>query len=145
MEQRTKDLIKQTADAIVRVVRKNAFYVVDDYLKLDQDKLVNYNPREGKLEFQLWVPMQLPSIQAVPMPDIALLKEIYAKLSEIVMNLIPEDFSPYDYYYQYKPNTDSIYPPFEGKSDNNMTSTDMFKDIFMNIFAMIIFFFQLMP
>jgi hypothetical protein len=113
VEQRTKDLIKQTADTIVRVVRKNAFYVVDDYLNLDQDKIINYNPREGKLDFQIWVPMQLPSIQAVSIPDFELIKEIYAKVTEIVMNLIPDDFSPYDFYYQYMPNTETIYPPFE--------------------------------
>jgi len=113
VEQKVTELIKATAETIVRVVRKNAFYMIDDYLNLDQDKIAVYNPREGQIEFQMWIPMRLPTLQAVRMPDVEVLSEVYAKSKEIATGLIPQDFSPYDFYYQYKPKTASIVPPFE--------------------------------
>ena len=117
VEKKVTELIKATAETLVRVVRKNAFYMVDDYLNLDQDKIAVYNPREGQIEFQMWIPMQLPTLQAVSMTDVDfdVLSEVYAKSKEIATGLIPQDFSPYDFYYQYKPKTASIVPPFEGE------------------------------
>ena len=115
VEKRMTELIKSSAETVVRVVRKNVFYMIDDYLNLDQDKILEYNPREGTIDFQIWVPFRLPTFQGVNIPDMSLLSEIYTKAKEIIFQLLPEDFSPLDYYYQYKPKTDSMLPPFEGK------------------------------
>ena len=47
------------------------------------------------------------------LPDFEVLREMSSKLVEFVKALIPEDFSPYDYYYTYKPaDLTNLYPPF---------------------------------
>ena len=65
IEKNVNMLVKDTATALVRVVRKNSFYLIDDYLSLDQNKLITYNPSKGELDFQIWMPMELPSLQVV--------------------------------------------------------------------------------
>ena len=114
VEEKVKNLIKNVADGLVKVVRKNAFYLVDDYLNLDQDKLITYDPRNGILEFQLWLPINMPSMQAMSMPDFSVLFEMYAKLKEFIQKALPQDVSPYDYYYKYKPaDLTNLLPPFK--------------------------------
>jgi len=115
VERNLMKLAKETSTALIRIVRKNAFYMIDEYLNLEEDRIVNYNPRRGILEFQVWIPVDLPTMQMVAMPNLEVVKEMYLKLKEFVSNLIPEDFSIYDYYYQYYPSGDlsSLLPPFK--------------------------------
>lgn len=113
LENNVRDLVKDSAAGLVKLVRRNSLYVVDDYLNLEQDKLIKYNPAKGELEFQIWLPMDVPSLQGLTMPDFEVLREMSVKLVEFVKNLIPQDFSPYDYYYTYKPSDmTNMIPPF---------------------------------
>jgi len=114
VENNVRDLVKDAATGLVKLVRKNSFYIVDDYLNLDQDKLIKYNPRKGELEFQIWLPMEMPSIQGLAIPDTTVLREMASKTVEFVQNLMPQDVSPYDYYYTYKPgDVTNMLPPFK--------------------------------
>jgi hypothetical protein len=113
LEKNVRDLVRDGADMFIKTLRKNSLYLVDDYLNLEQDKLIKYNPRRGELEFQIWLPMELPSLQAVRIPDISVIREMASKTVEFVKGLIPQDFSPYDYYYSYKPaDITNLIPPF---------------------------------
>ena len=63
VENNVRELVKESAASLVKLVRKNSFYIVDDYLNLEQDKIIKYNPAQGELEFQIWLPMEMPAIQ----------------------------------------------------------------------------------
>jgi len=112
IEERVKDAFKDAATLAVRFVKKNALYLAVEYLKIDQDKLISYEPRKAELEFQVYLPMEWPHLQTLPSLD---LSKTYKQIRDDVSQYLPTDYSLWDTYYKYKPSSDmsNWVPPFK--------------------------------
>jgi len=113
LAERFRDMFDSVSTDGVTFLRKNALYLVKDYLRLDSDRLITFNPSEGQIEFQLYVPVDLPELQKVNFMD---LNGWVDDLKEKAMSYVPDfDYSIWDTYYKYKPSTDvsNWLPPFK--------------------------------
>ena len=115
VEARTKAFVRDVVMGSVNFVQKNLFYLVDQYLHLDQDKIIEWNPAGGRLEVQAYLPLEAPSVQSVSFVNLA---STYRNVRATAMSLVPDfDYSPMDTYYKYKPTSDvsNWLPPFKGE------------------------------
>ena len=114
-ESESRQALEDFLTSSLEAMQTNALYLLDSYLQLDQNKVITWAPSEGLVEFQFYVPTDLPELQDVHIniPDFNLLIKLYKSK---VMRLIPDlsNFSVWDYYYQYVQylNADRWLPPF---------------------------------
>ena len=122
LEEKFISALKQVVSSTLSFVKNNAMYMVNDYLGLEKDKLMVYNPRGGELEFELYVPSGLPRL-TFPV-NLDHVKELYASGKNAVMDFHqslpkPSDYNLWDIYYQYKPDSNPAnwIPPFTGECE----------------------------
>ena len=114
VEARTKALVRNAVMSVVNFVKVNSYYIINDYFHIEENKIIEWNPAGGRLEAQVYIPTEAPSMQFVPFVNMA---GTYRRVKAEVNSLIPEfDYSPMDTYYQYKPSSDvsNWLPPFKG-------------------------------
>ena len=120
VEDRLKAMISSVCDSSINFVKRNAVYLLDEYLHLDLSQIISYDPMNGDLAFQMWIPKELPSLQTVPFTAGVQWSELWDKVKDIRenINVVPSEFNPWDYYYQYKPasmNPVDWVPPYKGR------------------------------
>jgi len=113
LAEKTRYLFDSVLTDSVTFLKKNSLYLVKDYLHLDSDRLITFNPREGQIEFQLYVPVDLPELQKISFMDV---NGWVDDLKDKAMSYVPDfDYSIWDTYYKYKPSSDvsNWLPPFK--------------------------------
>lgn len=114
VETRTKAFVREAVVSAINFVKRNAYYLVDDYLHLEEDRILEWAPSTGHIEVQVYIPLETPSLQSVPEVDFA---SAYRRVKAQVVSLTPDmEFSIWDTYYKYKPSSDvsNWLPPFKG-------------------------------
>ncbi len=128
VEKSTVSLLKNLLEGSVKFVKKNALYIVDDYLRLRKDRVIVYDPARGEIEFEIFFPVDLPTLQTVNFNlDLTTLKESLKKAQAEIEAMIPEidwDYSIWDTYYKYKPSMDvaNWVPPFKSKLSHQLAN-----------------------
>jgi len=112
----SRQALEDFLTSVMTIVRTNAQHLLEDWLQLEQDKVINWAPTEGLIEFQVYIPMDIPDIQPVSI-KVPNFRRLYNVWFERLYNLLPSfDIAPlWDLYYQYKPSTDvtNWVPPFK--------------------------------
>ena len=98
------------------VLKAQAVDLVDNYLQLDRTRWTTWDPQSGQYEFDVWMPLKMPSLQRLPeMPNV---RQYFARVRGMVRHIMPEnDWIFWDTWYRYKPSSDymNIIPPFKSK------------------------------
>jgi len=123
LEQKIKEFVEDVCASAIKFVKKNSIYMLDEYLQLDLDRIITYDPRSGDIEFQFVLPTEWPTLQTVPFTTVKW-SDLWEKLQDIYdnMNMVPDEFNLWDYYYQYKPaslNPVDWVPPYKAYATIN--------------------------
>ena len=115
VEGKVLQLLESGLEYGIELLKLNLDYLSDSWLNLAMDRVINYSPRDGILEFQLWLPSAYPQFQGKEYASIDW-SDMYKRAVIVLQNLVPDDMNPWDYYYKYKPSTtpSDWLPPFEG-------------------------------
>jgi len=87
--------------------------ILESYMRLENTGFTVFDPRNGEIQFELWLPLELNTLKEFPDISIETLKKEWSKLKE---KYWPEsDYSFWDTYYKFKPtkNYADWIPPFK--------------------------------
>ncbi|XP_064626174.1 apolipophorins-like [Lineus longissimus] len=107
----------KTTSAQLKVYAKVQFKkMIDNYMRLENTGFTVFDPRNGEIQFELWLPLELNTLREFPDISLETLKVEWTKLKN---KYWPEsDYSFWDTYYKFKPNTDYFdwIPPFKASA-----------------------------
>ena len=63
VEGKVLQLLESGLEYGIELLKLNLDYLSDSWLNLAMDRVINYSPRDGILEFQLWLPSAYPQFQ----------------------------------------------------------------------------------
>ena len=114
VEKIIKVWLKNLSKANWNNLKKRAVNSFNEYFQTDKNRFTTYDPRNGKFEFELYVPYDLKDLPKLPMLNA---KYYIERVKDVIADLTPsEDWNVWDTLYKYKPsmNPRDWVPPFTG-------------------------------
>ena len=118
VEGRVRTALDSAVAYSLDLAKLNLDYVTDSWLNVIMDRVIVFDPAQGLLETQLWLPREWPEWQTAEYSSQIDWVDVYNRAYTVLENILPDDMNPWDVYYQYKPYTKitEFLPPFESKA-----------------------------
>ena len=102
------------AEEFKKYLLANAYEASTSALMFDKSQMILWDPRNGEIEFEVYVPTELPELKTLLSFDYK--QHIHDMKDWINTHITDPIFIIWDIYYQYKPTPDitNWIPPFKG-------------------------------
>jgi len=114
VQKMTRMWLKNLSKANWKNLQKQAMDALNEYLKLDRTRWTNYDPKNGRYTFELYVPFDLKELNKLPKFDMA----YYIRQAQRIMDDLSfdEEWCVWDTIYKYMPASLDVrdwIPPFK--------------------------------